>query len=240
MQEMASAKASRRTAPASSAIAPVAADRRGAEDDGDRGGERRAEHEQQGQQQQRQRDQLGAVNRGHRRAGALARQQRHSGRGGADGRRDALVDEPLGGRAAMRDLVVRAADRQQHERAVGGRTQGGAARRGRPRADHADAGALGEPRHERLALRLDVRTRAAQQNGHRRRVAEVAADKRAGLRGLRARNLQPAGRQAAVDAQADDAADRTGCFRCLRATLKAHQPGRDARRTRQAKTTRTF
>ena len=76
---------------------------------------------------------------------------------------------------------------------------------GRPRAEHADARPLGEGGGERLALALDVGARAAQQDGHGGRVAEVAADHLPCVGGLGVVDLQPAGRQLAVDAQADDA-----------------------------------
>ena len=55
-------------------------------------------------------------------------------------------------------------------------------------------GPLGQRRDELPALALDVRARPAQEDRHGRRVAEVAADQRAGTRRLGVGDLESAGR----------------------------------------------
>ena len=204
MQDTASANASRRICPASSVErAGRGGDRRRAEQRRDRGGEGRAEDDQQREQQQRQRDQLGAMHgrQGGRRA--VAGQQRQAGDGRSHRGLGGAPDERLDALAARGDLVVRAGDRDEQQRAVARRAQRALAGGGGPWAQHAQAGPLGESRGERLALRLDVRARAAQQHRDRGRVAEVAADQGASPRGLRARHLQPTRRELAVDAEPD-------------------------------------
>jgi hypothetical protein len=59
-----------------------------------------------------------AVDRRQRVARALGREQRHAGDRGAHGRRGRLVDEPLRGLAAARDLLAGSRDREQEQRAV--------------------------------------------------------------------------------------------------------------------------